>query len=279
MESVMAEVPKSRQTCDLVSYILEKNNAFTAENTMQTNDILDAYHEIVAKHPNVVSIPDNTIKTYLSLLASNEDFPICCPGRKQGYFLRKEEPATMTQTNQEEAKVSLILEKNIYPILASWLATEGYEKVQDISTKKGMGQWGNPDLVGFRVLDLFKSTLLDITTIEAKRDCCNWRQNIFEAVAHTMFATRSYYAYPCRESDKVDKRMILYAQKFNIGILAVIIPDEQWGKELKPDEIEIREILPAPEQKPNMQIQKEFLHSLNIHDYNSYQQFACQDNK
>lgn len=279
MESVLEGFPKSKQTCELVSYILEKHNALTADKTLQTKEILDAYHDMVGRHPNIVYIPDNTIAIYLSLLAANEEYPICCPGKKQGYFLKKEQSDTSMPLNQDELSRCNIQEKNIYPILASWLTTEGYEKVQDISLKRGMGPWGNPDLIGLRILDLFKRTFLEITTVEVKRDCQNWRKDIFEAVAHTMFANRSYYAYLCRESDKVDKRMVLYAQKFNIGILAIIVPDDQWGQELKPDEIEIREIFPAPEQKPCTQIQKEFLLSLGIYDYNSYQQFACQESK
>ena len=121
-----------------------------------------------------------------------------------------------------------------------------------------MGKWGNPDIVGLKTLDVFKTTYIEITTIEVKRDFYNWRHDIFEAIAHTMFSNRSYYAFACKESDIIDRAMITYAQKFNIGILALIVPDSLWNKPLSMEDIEFRVINPAPAQTPNKNIQKDF---------------------
>lgn len=272
-ESTLEGSSKPYQTSELATYILESKGATSAEATMSSREILESYHELQAKHKNVIYIPDNSVLTYLSLISSNEDYPIKCHGRKKGYFLdlefftrESEEKETIVQRDPKESEM--------YPLLVSWLATEGYEKVKDISTNKGMGKWANPDVVGIRTLDIFRNTMMEIVTIEAKRDVQNWRHDIFEAVAHTMFADRSYYAYLCKESDKMDKQMVNYAQKFKIGILAVIVPDDQWGQALSSEDVIFREIVPAPMQETNPEIRKKFLLSLGIYDFDSYKQFA-----
>ena len=72
----------------------------------------------------------------------------------------------------------------------------------------------------------------------------------------------------------MDKQMVNYAQKFKIGILAVIVPDDQWGQALSSEDVIFREIVPAPMQETNPDIRKKFLLSLGIYDFDSYKQFA-----
>lgn len=274
MESTLEGSTKPYQTSALVTYILERKQACSADAALSTQQIIDAYHELLSKHKNIVNIPDNSISTYLSLIAGNEDFPIHCEGKKKGYFLDLN--FNKGQEMQSENPVARDPKENeMYPLLVQWLSTQGFSKSQDISAKRAMGQWANPDVIGIRLLDIINFAFLEVVTIEAKRDFENWRKDIFEAVAHTMFANRSYYAYLCKESDKVSKQMVSYAQKFRIGILALIVPDDMWGKPLSIEDIEFREILPAPEQKPDLAMQKDFLFNLGIYDLNSYEQFAC----
>lgn len=281
LESALEDQNKAIQTSTLVTYILQQKKALSAEKKMSTNEILNAYKKLQKEHTDVVSIPENTLANYLSLIARNENYPIRCLGRKQGYFIDNMHPSLKEDLNYdipEEPQnillnVTNIKESDLYPFLVTWLNTEGVDKAKDISGKKAMGKWGNPDIVGLKTLDVFKTTYIEITTIEVKRDFYNWRHDIFEAIAHTMFSNRSYYAFACKESDIIDRAMITYAQKFNIGILALIVPDSLWNKPLSMEDIEFRVINPAPAQTPNKNIQKDFLNSLGIYDFDTYKNF------
>ena len=118
-----------------------------------------------------------------------------------------------------------------------------------------------------------ENTFSEVLCLFANNELDYWSKNIFEAVAHTVFANRSYFAYLSKESEKIDEEMISYAQKFNIGILRVIVPDNMWEKSLSecgPDDIDIQEIFPAPEQTPFITFQKQFLKKLEINDFDDY---------
>lgn len=285
-ESSLDGSRRPEQVSKLVSYILDQSDANGdldvngSPKVMSTQQILDAYKELREKEENVILIPDNSISTLLSALAKSENYPIYCQGRKQGYFYKNivqsgtdvlDERQCMEATDEQSE--SSLLEKDIYPYLISWLQTKNYDLVQDISTKKRKGQWRNPDILGIKTIDVFKTTYIEIVTIEAKLSKDLWTKEIFEAIAHTVFSNKSYFAYLCKESDKVDDEMIAYAQKFNIGILQVMLSDEKWklsSKDIGPDDMEIREILPAPEQKPLLTLQKRFLKDLGINDFDDY---------
>lgn len=281
LESTLEDQNKAIQTSILVTYIMQQKGALSAEKKMSTNEILTDYKNLQKENTGIVFIPENTLANYLSLIARNENYPIRCLGRKQGYFIDTMHPSlnedSKEETTEEPQNLSQnsagIKESDLYPFLVTWLNTEGVDKAKDISNKKMMGKWGNPDIVGLRTLDVFKTTYIEITTIEAKRNSINWRHDIFEAVAHTMFSNQSYYAFACKESDIIDKTMISYAQKFNIGILALIVPDVLWNKPLAIEDIEFRVINPAPEQNPDKDTQKEFLGSLGIYDFDTYKKF------
>lgn len=62
--------------------------------------------------------------------------------------------------------------------------------------------------------------------------------------------------------EKDDNDMIEYAMKFKIGILAIIVPDEQYGKAFDPENAEIRVVVPAPLQSVSMRLQKHFLEDI-----------------
>ncbi len=61
--------------------------------------------------------------------------------------------------------------------------------------------------------------------------------------------------------------MIEYALKFNIGILAIIVPDDQYGKEFDPENAGVRVVVPAPFQSVSAIQQKQFLQEPHLrHD-------------
>lgn len=273
-ESTLEGLKRPDQACQLAVYILEHLRAFNPETAKGTSEILDYYHKLLQKHKEVIFIPDNSIANYLSFMASKDEYSISCNGRRQGYFLN--DSSNSIPIEQDTPIERSPLEKEMYPLLVSWLLTEGYDKAADISSHKAMGKWANPDVVGFNIFDLFKNTTLEIVTIEAKRCLTNWRQDIFEAVAHTMFSNRTYFAFLRKESEKVEQRMLVYAQKFGIGLLEIVVPDN-FSDGVEGAVLKTNVLLPAPIQQPNLKIQKEFLCNLGIYDYNTYQQFANSD--
>lgn len=274
------------QVSKVVSYILEQNGADGSVDdegtprTMSTLEIIDAYKKLLGEDNKVINIPENSISTLLSLLAKSEDYPIYCQGRKQGYFYKPISHSEAGSLDEEQANEAQeehveggITEKDMYPHLVAWFQTKGYEITQEISTKKRKGQWRNPDILGIKTLDVFKTTYIEIATIEAKLSKSAWTKDIFEAISHTVFSNKSYFAYLCNESEKIDEEMIYYAQKFNIGILQVMIPNEKWGKPLidcRPEEVDIQEVFPAPDQKPSLILQKRFLKNIGINDFDDY---------
>lgn len=278
-EAELTGYTKPQQANLLLTVILEELNATSINARKFTSDILSKYNELKTVNPEIVEISESSLTVYLSNLSKQDWSRISCPGKKQGYFLadeRKEESLIDNQSQQEEKNV---LEKDLYPYLEQWLTTEGYEKVAIIANKRGGKKWGNPDLLAINTIDFFQTTHIELTTVEAKKDCNNWRTNIFEAVAHTMFANRVYFAYRRKETEKDDKEMILYAQNFNIGLVAIVIPDEEWDKPFNSENADIQIIIPAPLSQPSISLQKQFMRGLEIFDFDSLKSFPRMNNK
>lgn len=284
MDEALEGLDKPHKANKILCYLLEILNAISYENKKDTQTIIDKYKDVKSKHPNVSDITENSLSVYLSILAKQEWSRICCPGKKQGYFLSDESQLNVEIQKNENMSVpsskdgSQVLERDMYPYLEQWLSSEQYEKVSIIANKRGNAKWGNPDIIGINICSFLGQVSVEIATIEAKRDSKNWRIDIFEAVSHTLFANRSYYAYRRKETDKDDKDMIHYAHKFNIGIIAIIVPDDEWDKEFNAKNVDLQVIVPAPYQNIRRKWQKVFLKSLNINDYDDLRSFPNSDN-
>lgn len=249
----------------IVCYILEQDNRTNEDNAYTSKQIIEKYKALRKKQPDLVEIPENSLTVNISLLAGSSSSHIF-KSPKQGYFFRKD-------TDTEAEEIVEFQEKDLYPILVQWLSLR-CERVNDISSSRGMKTWGNPDVVGLDYDIFFSNNIIEVTTIEAKKDKSKWRLDIFEAVSHSMFANKAYYAYLCKESDKIDEDMLLYAQKFGIGILAIAIPDKQWGKDMKLKTEFIKEVIPAPNHNVILKFQMAFFNGLKINDIKDINKFG-----
>lgn len=258
--SVLEGKSRPEQAEVLLTYLLEKLGATSFEQRKFTSDVIAEYAELRSKHSNVIELSDASISNYLSVLSRNSNSRISCPGKKQGYFLSEEN----LETDDIIADDSHSMEQQLYPYLVEWIESNGYCKAKNISACRRKQKWGNPDILGVNIVNIYGGIHTEIATIEAKRDNTQWRQYIFEAVAHTLFANRVYYAYCRKDSEKDDNDMIEYAMKFKIGILAIIVPDEQYGKAFDPENAEIRVVVPAPLQSVSMRLQKQFLEDIKL---------------
>lgn len=280
----------------LATYILKVEEKNSAENTLSTNEIFEKYQELKSEYTEIPEIPEATFTVYINRLSNSSESSINCPGRKQGYYLDEifekiepsgEEDEEEIQKEKEEAqkaqKKGYILEKDLYPIFEKWLFELDNEVVKDISSKNGHGKWGNPDLVGFKINHLFNLTDIEITTIEAKLTYDHWQKWFFEAVAHTVFSNRSYFAFLHSEDhiNKIDAELKHYAEIFSVGILVIAIDAKDYLKvknkekyKLEEGNYKLVEYYPAPYNTPHVKFQKRFFGSLEIKEVKDFYTFG-----
>lgn len=271
-----------------VSYILKTKKKTSSTETLSTKDIIAEFKKLRQDNPSIIEIPDNTITVYISQLANSKDSKINCPGKKQGYYLDllleqieakttdEEEDKNQHEEELKDAREKgYVIEKDLYPFFEKWLFEVENERVADISNVRGQGKWANPDLLGLKIDYFFQTPQIEITTIEAKVLMDDWEKWIFEAIAHTVFSNRSYFAFVHSEDhiNKLPHELRHYAEKFGIGILVLAVEPEDYIKiqkkepfELSDDNHRIVEYVPAPYQNPHLKFQKRFLEGLNVHD-------------
>lgn len=284
-QSAMNLLKKPQQAERLLVYLLESSRCINEKSTLSWNDIVSKYKDLVSKHKDVIKISDNSLYQYAVSFVKQSDSPVCRLGHGKGFYLDLNvlgsEQVVDTSENKNQISENPYFEKDMYPILVDWLSTNlgrsnDLYGVKNVSSARGMEKWNNPDILGIAKCSFFNTLHLELVTLEAKRDWRNWRQDIFEAVAHTLLANRSYFVFLRKSSDKVEdeKDMIVYAQKFGIGILSLVVPEDKWGKQLTYETIERFDIIvPAPFHTPQVKMQKRFLASLNIKEPDDIDRF------
>lgn len=262
----------------VVVFILESNNITSSDCTMSTEEIKKAYQKLQKEYDDIITIPENTIATTISVLSNKADSRIQCLGRRQGYFVT---PITEDLgRNEDELQVidpkekGKLLEKDLYPVLKEWMGLSLDVKGVDISSKRGNLKWRNPDLLGIKEIDFLGEAQFEILTIEVKPNMQDWTMYIFEAVSHSLFSNKTYFAY-LKDNfyDKISDEMKLYASKFGIGIISIAIDDKERLKitsskklldALADGTCQIKEEVPAPYHIPDIYLQKKFLDGLEI---------------
>lgn len=284
-QSAMKQLSRPQQAERLLVYLLESSKCINEKNTLLWNDISLKYKALVNKHKDVISISENSLYQYAVSFVKQSESPVCQLGHGKGFYLDlnilEREQVVDTSENKDHNSENPYQEKNMYPILVDWLSTNlgrsnDLYGVKNVSSARGMEKWNNPDILGIAKCSFFNTLHLELVTLEAKRDWRNWRQDIFEAVAHTLLANKSYFVFLRKSSDKVEdeKDMIVYAQKFGIGILSLVVPEDKWGETLTYETIERFDIIvPASYHTPQVKMQKRFLASLNIKEPDDIDRF------
>lgn len=264
--SVVDTMRRPQQVERVVCYILEKAQKNSSEASYSSDEILADYRKLREEDNKIIEIPENSIVTIISQLAKASDSNIYCLGKKQGYYFSStSEEISNAATNETEESFK---EKELYPIFAQWLSFS-CDRVNDIATNRSMHKWGNPDIFGVNVFYVLGQPQIEITTLEVKKEMKDWRKNIFEAVAHTLFADKVYFCCVCNESEYEKDRndMLLYAQRFRIGLLVIVIEDDSSQPSVY-DVSMIKELMPAPNRTPEILMRKKFIESLNLHNLN-----------
>jgi hypothetical protein len=277
--SALAKSSSPEKVERVVVFILESENKTDSDNTMSTEEIKKAYQKLKKDNIDIIEIPENTIATTISVLSSKADSRIQCLGRRQGYFITPITESIRVNEGDEDETEKIgkgkLLEKDLYPVLQKWMQLSLNIKGIDISSKRGSEKWRNPDLLGIKEIDFLGNEQFEISTIEVKPNKQDWTMYIFEAVSHSLFSNRTYFAY-LKDNfyDKVSDEMKLYASKFGIGIISIAIDDKERGKITTSDKLlkaledgtcQIKEEVPAPYHIPDIYLQKKFLDGLEIH--------------
>jgi hypothetical protein len=166
-------------------------------------------------------------------------------------------------------------ELKLYHLLQEWLVAHDY-KSEDVARYRSGGAWGNPDVVGLRLEECLHDHIeIELVTIEAKLSLTNWKQFIFEAVAHKRFADRAYFAFAVKLDDAdvfrigEYKELRKYGEKYGLGVLAICIPDDVYGQLSDPtassvalSDVRVVEIWPAIADKPDTVEKDRFIKSV-----------------
>ncbi len=284
---------RSSQVNTIAEFILDAMNKKKPEDAIAGSEIFNYYEELCAQNTSLPIIPQNTFILYLSRLADSEKSKLNCQGKKQGYYIDllfeeieetvKEQNKHISEESIDEGHKDHLLEKDTYPFLENWLFQYDNERVADISSSRSQGKWANPDLVGIKTDNLFGATDVEITTIEAKITFENWEQWIFEAIAHTVFSNRSYFAFVHSDShiNKLPNDIKHYAEIFKIGVLIIAVSADDFIKvqkkepfKLSNDNHRILEYVPAPYNVPHLKFKKRFLSGLGINEPKQLYQFG-----
>jgi len=223
-----------------------------------------------------------SFSAYLSNIVSSAQSAIASAGRGPygGYYLSAtvRELVEEAQVRTEAPRVHTKVEEALYPTFRRWLLGHGYS-AKITAAMRTLGKWSNPDITGIRVSEHLGRVDIEIATIEAKRDLTDWERVFFEAVSHRRFANRSYFAFPVPESGegKLPEDMRYYSELYNVGVLTLIMTDEDYGKyregnlqNLQPyDANDIIEVLSARFSPVPMSQQRRFCEAIEISDLQS----------
>jgi hypothetical protein len=245
-------------------------------------------------------LSENSLNNYLNHAAHKDNKSgIISEGPHRGYWLDedalKRAPALEIAQEPEspdeaesvpEKRVRVRREVALYEPAKQWLLGNSY-RAKIIADMRGGAKWSNPDVLGIRVSKNFGLTDIEIVSIEVKTGNANWRQDIFEAIAHKRFANRVYFCYPVEEGlDKLDDEIRRYSELYRVGVLQLYLEKDalatlrssQSSSEL-PDlsAADIEERIPAPYDFIPPRYQIEFLKGLGLGDEEGLWTFGSDD--
>lgn len=199
-------------------------------------------------------------------------------GRGGGYFLVDASLTETVETFSQAEEEKDTLEKHLWPIVVDWLKTHKQVEFASstIANIKAGGKWGNPDVVGFNVIEELGFYDVEITTLEVKPSITDWKQFLFEAVSHKRFSERVYFAFrtegELQAKDRIE--MQRYAEKYGIGLVNLQVDNDSyksltnWDKKNEEFKVGILEnfveLAPAPFEAISIRNKIDFLKQLGI---------------
>lgn len=262
-----------------IQAFMRKENAVTVQKTKRMREIVEAMTPLFGDR-----LSRNSLYNYLNHAAQKDNSSgLISLGPHRGYWL--DESALKTAKTIEgveaeqpaaERRTHVRRETILYGPVRKWLINDHY-RAQVIAELRTGAKWSNPDVAGIRVTKNFGLTDIEIVSVEVKTTTTNWRQDIFEAIAHKRFANRVYFCYPVTEGlDKLDEDIRRYCELYRVGILHLFLEKEDLERLYSskssadlPDFAEsdiVEEKIPAPYDFIPPRYQIEFLKNLEIAD-------------
>lgn len=213
---------------------LRCTGALGPDNSKSNKEILSALKDKIKGGTLALDVTDGTMLAYLSWAANNDaGSTIVSGGPHGGYWLDPSARAPMEEKETDEQEVRkpeggeiTIQERDLYPLVELWLEQKGYRS-KDMSNLKAGGRWGNPDIIGAHLVELFGATELELASCEIKLSIENWERVIFEAISHKRFSNRSWFCYRVSGADTpLPKGMEYYAERYRVGVVQVVLSDE-----------------------------------------------------
>jgi hypothetical protein len=182
---------------------LQSAGALGPDKSKSNKEIVSAIKSQIEGKTLSLDVADGTILAYLSKAANNDaGSAIVSGGPRGGYWLDPSAKAPLEDKETDEQEIRkpeggevTIREKDLYPLMELWLAQKGYRS-KDMSNLKAGGRWGNPDIIGADLVELFGVTELELASCEVKLSSDNWEQVIFEAISHKRFSNSSCSTRP-----------------------------------------------------------------------------------
>lgn len=278
------ELKKSEQVEQAAIYILGNG-----EKTLKKSGT-DIFSEYRAFFDQEAPIAERTFRQYLSNLSGSENSRIVRVDGRHLYTLAAEHVIESPEaesvsdqsslTMQEEKPQRLAREQAMYEMLVNWVDTRKYQ-AGDISANTANGKWGNPDILGVKLLQTLDGHRVELLSIEAKTSDSDWRQFFFEAVSHRRFCDRVYYCFAAEDDTyKVDNDMKYYSELFSVGILIMRFEPKAYkvfqekAEIPDPEQVKIEEYLSAPQNHPPAELKFRFLANLKLNDIPKISQFG-----
>ena len=211
---------------DAIRTYLRNEHATSAQKTKKAREIVDA-----VKADFDGRLAENSLYNYLNHAAQRDNNSgIISLGPHRGYWLdeaalttaRRIEDVEQAET-APEVRSRVRREGALYEPVCKWLVANNYRS-KVTADMRGGAKWSNPDVLGLRVSKKYGLTDIEIVSVEVKTGVANWRQDIFESIAHKRFANRVYYCYPVTEGlDKLDEEIRRYSELYRVGILHLFL--------------------------------------------------------
>lgn len=276
---------------DAIRIYLRKEHATSAQKTKKAREIVEAVMPGFDGR-----LAENSLYNYLNHAAQKDNNSgIISLGPHRGYWLDEAALTTAKKiegAEQEEAaperRNRVKREATLYEPVRRWLLASNY-RAETIADMRGGAKWSNPDVIGMKVSRNFGLTDIEIVSVEVKTGDTNWRQDIFEAIAHKRFANRVYYCYPVSEGlDKLDEEIRRYSELYRVGILQIFLEKDMLESiyssrstadlpKLGASDI-VDEKIPAPYDFIPPRYQIDFLKSLELEDEGDLWNFGTVDN-
>ncbi len=141
------------------NYLKDKGHT-TPSNAISSKDLVSAIEQMVTAGDLDIDVGRGTILVYISKAANTDDASaIVSGGPRGGYWYDASviqaapKPVEETKIESNQGLTVSFLEKDLYPLVKFWLETKEY-KAKDISSLKGGGKWGNPDILGVNTVSI-----------------------------------------------------------------------------------------------------------------------------